>query len=213
MDFSTLIPLAQAVEQAGAPILAEVLRAAAPVVGAAIPIPGASLIVGPLLTALADAIGGSANDPSTITAQINADPTAATAKIRAVEDAHKDDLQGLLDMAKLQSDQDLAEINMTPILSWRDFVGRAFFAGWRPAAGWVFVISWVSVMFVTWRGGTVPEGFKPYFSGGTTIFMTLIAARSSDKVFGVATDSLKSAAYSGVTAAARTVHKLTHKIR
>jgi len=190
MDLSSLGPLANAVEAAGAPILAAALRAAAPIAGAAIPIPFAGPIVTLLLNSLADAVGGSASDPASITDAINAAPTPATeAKIQAVEASHKTDLSSLLDFAKLQDDENSAELLVTAS-TWREALMRFFFAGWRPAAGWVFIASWVGVLFATWRGDTLNPTFAKYFSDSSTIFMTLIAARATDKVFGVATDSL-----------------------
>ena len=190
MDLSALGPLAAAVEGAGAPILAAALRAAAPIAGAAVPIPFAGPIVTLLLNSLADAVGGSADDPASITQAINAAPTDVTeAKIQAVENAHQTDLQSLLDFSKLQEDENSSDLLVTAS-TWREALMRFFFAGWRPAAGWVFIASWVGVLYATWQGTTLNPTFAKYFSDSSTIFMTLIAARASDKIFGVATDSL-----------------------
>jgi hypothetical protein len=207
LDLSTLSPLASAVETAGAPILAQAIRAAAPIVGAAVPIPGASLIIPAILNALADAVGGSADDPSTITTKIEADPSAAAGKIKAVEDAHKDDLQSLLDLSKAQVDQNLAELNITT-LNWRDLLSRFFFAGWRPFTGWVFGISLALLLWSTWHGAEPPPAFDRYFIGATNIFMLLIGSRTTDKIFGVATNSLKQVASSGATAVTKAFNRL-----
>lgn len=190
MDLSSLGPLADAIEGAGAPILAAALRAVAPLAGAAIPIPFAGPIVTMLLNSLADAVGGSASAPSTIADAINAAPTAETeSKLKAIQSAHLTDLNSMLDFAKIQADQNSAELLVTAS-TWREALMRFYFAGWRPAAAWVFIGAWIGLLYAAWHGVEITSTFRADFTDSRTIFMTLIAARASDKIFGVATDSL-----------------------
>jgi hypothetical protein len=129
IDFSALGPLADAVEKAGAPILAAALRAGSAVSTDA-PFP-LNLILPTVLNGLADALGGSADDPSGLCDKLASDPDAA-AKIKAVEDTHKDDLQSSLDFARLQVEQnDAAFAAAMPIWA------KILFAGARPLQMWL----------------------------------------------------------------------------
>lgn len=188
-DISKIGPLADAIEKVGAPVLAGVMRAAAPVAGAAVPIPGASLILPTILNGLADAVGGTASDPETITSRINSDPTAAD-KVQSVEATHSEELNNIVNTAQLQVDQNNSEMTITAA-TFREALLRVYFAGWRPAAGWVFSIGMMCILWATFRGYVLPESFKEVFGYCSSVFMTLIAARTGDKIFGVATNNLK----------------------
>jgi hypothetical protein len=190
IDLSALGPLASAIETAGAPILAAALRAAAPIAGAAVPIPFAGPIVTLLINQLADAVGGAADVPA-ITAKIQADP-GATEKLRVVQENHLPEIDALL---KVQESLDLAEMNITasgPL----DALMKFYFAGWRPFAGWTFGAALSGTLIATAAGWTPPANFMHFFDGTATIFLLLIGTRTTDKIFGVATNSLKSVASS-----------------
>jgi len=212
IDFSKFAGLAEAVERAGAPILAAALRATAPAIGAVIPFPGASFIIPPLLNALADALGGDVNNPDDLASKITSDP-ATIDKVRAVEAEHETELRSLIDLAQLQADQNKSYETISAGASWRDALMRFFFAGWRPSAGWVFVGTLFGVLAATAYGWTPPPNFERYFEGTATIFMALIAARTGDKIFGVATNSLKEIASSGVTAAKNAAARASAAVR
>jgi len=179
IDYSALGPLAQAVELAGAPILGEVLRAAAPVVGAAVPIPFAGPIITMVLNELANDLGPPANDPTALAQKIAADPDAA-GKIQAFEEKYKADLQNALDIAKVQADQNTAALNANLPL-W----AKIYFAGARPLQMWLtgplLTLYQYGVTF-----GHLPPMDPTTFAGLAGQFVILSGARSVEKVQGVA---------------------------
>lgn len=82
-DTAALAPLAKTLERVGLPALATIL-------GTVAPFPF-NLLVGPALQAIGAALGIDAPDdvtPETVRTRIEADPAAATAKLKPVEDAH-----------------------------------------------------------------------------------------------------------------------------
>lgn len=129
IDVSGLGSLIGAVESAGAPILAESLRAASTVAGAA-PFP-LNLLLPTVLNAVADAVGGTVDDPGALAGKIASDPEAAS-RIRAVEAAHSDDLTSALAFAKLQADQNNSAFG-ADLPVWT----KIFFAGARPLQMWL----------------------------------------------------------------------------
>jgi hypothetical protein len=176
-NLSKLATLAASVEKAGAPILGAALRAGSAISGAA-PFP-LSLVLPSILGSLADAVGGTADDAASIVAKIDGSPDAA-AKIQAVEESHKDDLTNTLDMLKLQTDQNEAELNVNAPL-W----ARLLYSGWRPLMGWISgpVLMAYQIGAVTFGGRPVPmETFAPAMA----LWTALAGLRTSEKWQGVA---------------------------
>ncbi len=176
IDFSSLAPLASAVEQAGAPILAGALRAGSTVATAA-PFP-LNLVLPTVLNGLATAVGGNAADPSTITSQINPNDPTAVAKIQAIEDQHRADLQNAVDMAKLQTDQSA----LNPAApAWLNLI----IAGWRPAYAWSIVI-WANVLLVrAFLGYSEGAGFLSMWGPIWATFGLMLGLRTVEKWGGV----------------------------
>ena len=181
LDLSTLGPLAEAVEKAGAPILGGALRAASLVSGAA-PFP-LNAILPPILGALADAVGGSADDPNGIAQKIDADPAVVADKIKAIEVTHADDLGSALDFSKLQVEQNEAELAAMP-----SFWGKVFFAGYRPLFMYS-VVTWSNVLLIrAILGFSVSADFLVLWNPIWIAFGAQLGLRTVEKMGGVATD-------------------------
>lgn len=177
LDLSKLGPLVGAVEAAGAPIFAEALRAASGVSGAA-PFP-LNLVLPIALNALADAVGGSADDPGALAGKIATDPDAA-AKIQAVEAAHSSDLESALAFAKLQVDQNGAAFNADlPIWA------KIFFAGARPLQMWLTGPVMTLYQVAAASGHAAPVDPSIYVTMAAQ-FALLSGARTYEKQQGVA---------------------------
>lgn len=177
IDFSALGPLAEAVEKAGAPILAAALRAGSSV-SAAAPFP-LNLVLPAVLNGVADAVGGSSDDLPALAGKVASDPNAAT-KIQAIEDTHKDDLQNALDFARLQVEQNAVELGVAAPL-W----AKVLFAGWRPAMGWIG-----GPVLVSYQLAAATYGLKPVpadiFNWTVTAWGMLAGLRTVDKWQGAA---------------------------
>ena len=159
-DPKELVPLAEAVAKAGAPILGKIL-------GTVLPFPFNMLASG-IVSSLATAFGAPADDPPAIAAAIQKDPDA-TAKITAVAEAHADDLVSALDFAKLQTDIDMKEAE-NPSL---------FIAGWRPGLGWSLA------GMVTWQwvasAGHWPLVGDAVYNGSMVVLASLLGVRAWEK--------------------------------
>lgn len=177
LDLSALRSLAEAVEAAGAPILAEALRAGSSVAGSA-PFP-LNLILPGLLNALADAVGDSSNDAGALAGKIAADPNAA-AKIQAIEAAHSDDLANALAFAKLQADQNSAEL-VADLPIW----AKVFFAGARPLQMWLTGPLMTLYQLAAAAGHAAPIDPSIYAAMAAQ-FALLLGARTYEKQVGVA---------------------------
>lgn len=181
IDLSALGPLAGAVESAGAPILAQVLRAGTSIAGAA-PFP-LNLVLPAMLTAIADAVGGSADDPGALAGQISSDPGAA-AKIQAIEATHADDLGNALAFAKLQTDQNGAAL-AADLPIW----AKIFFAGARPLQMWLTGPVMTLYQVAAASGHAVPIDPSIYVTMAAQ-FALLSGARTFEKQQGVASPIL-----------------------
>lgn len=166
MSFSAaeIETLGLSLAKAGLPLLATMLATIAPP-----PIGAIAEIIMPSISAALGLAPGAT--PADVTAAINADPNGANAKLAQVQEANS----SLLDFAKVQADLDTKEADS----------GSLFVSGWRPAFGWLCVITTAYQMAAAAVGyGHVvpPEVFNPvwYAFGG------MLGLRSVEKWFGVA---------------------------
>jgi len=168
-DAKSIEPLAKAVADAGAPILAKIL-------GTVLPFPF-NLMASTIINGLAAAFGVSADDPDAIAAAIGKDPDAAS-KVTGVAAAHADDIASALDFARLQSEQNSKEAE-NPSL---------FIAGWRPALGWSLgaMVTWQWIA-ATWHGPVVEASV---YNVSLALLGTLVGARTVEKWKGVATPTI-----------------------
>lgn len=174
IDFASL---AGVIAAKGAPILAEVL-------GAALPFPF-SVVAKAAINALAESFGVPADNPEILAQTIQNDPEAG-AKIQAIEDRYKTELQAALDFARLQVEQNNAIVAMSSSMS---ALGKLFFSGWRPAFCWLVVIgtAYIVVADIFHWPSVRPETWNPIW----VLFGGLAGLRSVDKFLGTSPDIIK----------------------
>ncbi len=173
-DISALAPLAEQLAKAGAPILASTL-------GTVLPFP-ANLIAKTIVSSLAAAFGGDADDPQELANKIAADPDAA-AKLQSVTDQHATDIASALDFARLAADENEHALALEPT-----FAGRLYVGGWRPAFGWIGVAV-TAYQIVAPVRGLPPITFDVYAATMAT-WGALAGIRGIEAVKGVVRTSL-----------------------
>lgn len=164
-----LKPLADLLLESGVPLLANMLL---PGIGGKI----ANTIVPEIAQAFGLSPGASVND---MTTAIQADPNAQ-AKLAVIESNHKE----LLSFA-----QDSLTANQSALTLEPTFMGRFFVGGWRPAMGWIGVLT-AAYQVVASVAHFVLIPVETY---GITlgVWAGLAGIRGVEKVHGVARSSMK----------------------
>lgn len=129
MDLEAFKPLADVLLEKGVPLLANML------------VPGiGGTIASAVVPSIAEAFGlSSTASPSEVAATVAADPDAVT-KLEAVKDKHRE----LLQFAEQTLTDNQGALALEPT-----FAGRLFVGGWRPAMGWVGVLSVIYQIFAS----------------------------------------------------------------
>ena len=144
-----------------------------------------SAILPAVLSSIADAVGGSADDPAGLATKIGSDPQAG-AKLQDIESQHLEDLTAALDALKLQTDQNNEELHVENANA-----GTVFFAGWRPAFAWTIVM-WANVILVrSVMGQKITPEFLSLWNPMWIAFGGMMGLRTAEKFGGVATEALK----------------------